>query len=524
MSYEVVQADVLEWAAGYEGEKFHALLTDSPYSLHFMGKSWDKDIAFQSETWEALTEHLHPGAFGMSFASARGWHRLAVAIEDAGLIIHPSIFMLGWIQSQGFPKASRVKVNGKEPKEWSGHRYGLQAMKPSLEPIIVFQKPYAGKPVESIVSTGAGALWIDGARVATGGQDDPNYRQATGNNGGADSMFGVGNLKRPATLTQGRWPPNVVLQHVAPDADGNGGCVRVGTRRVKPGNGSGVCSGKTSGEKSMFGAKSYPVTYTDPDGLETVDEWQCVPDCPARMLGEQSGERRGFASQTPHDSGELSMFGIGNNHGRGFDDTGTAARFFPQFSWQHEVAERSFDYAQDRLAGVTPFYYCAKSARRERDAGLEGFEYQQGFDKNTSSTIRRSDPDTGMVREFKYTPSQRRNNHPCCKPIALALWLARLLAPPPEYAPRRLLVPFSGSGSEICSAILSGCWEDVTGVELEPDYVSIAHARVSWWQKAMELTKSSDPKDILRLMKRIETKQGEVHDHQLELFEQHHLP
>ena len=81
----IEQNDVLEWAKTYDGPKFHALICDPPYELGFMGRQWDKSgIAFNPETWAALTEHLHPGAFGMAFASTRGWHRMAVAIEDAG--------------------------------------------------------------------------------------------------------------------------------------------------------------------------------------------------------------------------------------------------------------------------------------------------------------------------------------------------------------------------------------------------------------------------------------------------------
>lgn len=119
----ITNVDVLEWAEKYTGEKFHALISDPPYHLTsitnrfgksnsapakygsdgafqrassgFLHQTWDGgDIAFRPETWAALTEHLYPGAFGMAYASSRGWHRLACAIEDAGMIIVPSIF--GW--------------------------------------------------------------------------------------------------------------------------------------------------------------------------------------------------------------------------------------------------------------------------------------------------------------------------------------------------------------------------------------------------------------------------------------------
>jgi len=196
LSYDITQADILNWAAAYDGPLFHALITDPPYhltrptaggpsgagtghrghrfagiDLGFMGRSWDGgDIAFRSETWAALGRLLHPGAFGMAFASTRGFHRMAVAIEDAGFIIHPVIMCWGFFT--GFPKATRLDVQidraaGATPlaQTWGGHRYGLQALKPALEPLIVFQKPYQGRPIDCITRTGAGAINIDQARI-----------------------------------------------------------------------------------------------------------------------------------------------------------------------------------------------------------------------------------------------------------------------------------------------------------------------------------------------------------------------
>ena len=108
MQYKINLADAVKWAKKYKGEPFHALLTDAPYELGFMGKDWDKSgVAFDPKTWSAFLGTMHPGAFGMSFASSRGWHRLAAAIEDGGFIIHPSIF--GWLFGSGFPKATRTE-------------------------------------------------------------------------------------------------------------------------------------------------------------------------------------------------------------------------------------------------------------------------------------------------------------------------------------------------------------------------------------------------------------------------------
>ena len=87
MPTTLVCADVVRWAETYQGEKFHAMLTDCPYELNFMSKNWDRSgIAFRPETWAALAQHLLPGAFVMAFASSRGYHRLACAMD------YPSVY------------------------------------------------------------------------------------------------------------------------------------------------------------------------------------------------------------------------------------------------------------------------------------------------------------------------------------------------------------------------------------------------------------------------------------------------
>jgi len=423
--------DVMDFCRDYRGEKFHALLCDPPYELGFMGKKWDRcGIAFDPGTWAALAEHLHPGAFGMAFASSRGWHRLACAIEDAGLRIHPSIF--GWVSGSGFPKATRIdtqidkaagavgtpgnyvpnmknavygdamgggrSTTSYQPatslaKAWAGHRYGLQAMKPALEPIIVFQKPYEGKPVESIVETGAGALRIDGARIPT----EDKWHGADCDSGPSVALSGgaCGSLNnmRSASDPEGRWPANFYLDGTA--------------RRL------GEQSGKlTSGaDPTRRGPDKFRSTYQPYGGQR-----ECVA-------------RRGANS-------------------------GTAARFFFNVNRQIDEAD--------------PVMYCAKASRKERDAGLA----EVGLTGFNASPREYDGSVHGEVRV--------RNPHPTVKPIDLTRWLATLLLPPSEYLPRRILVPFAGSGAEMIGAHLAG-WEEVVGIEREAEYVEIAEARIDHW-------------------------------------------
>ena len=85
-----------------------------------------------------------------------------------------------------------------------------------------------------------------------------------------------------------------------------------------------------------------------------------------------------------------------------------------------------------------------------------------------------------------------RSSHPTHKPIELARYLATLLLPPPEYAPRAILVPFAGSGSEMIGAMLAG-WEIVVGVEQSEEYCRIAKARLEHWQREAEAEPIKQP-------------------------------
>ena len=71
---------------------------------------------------------------------------------------------------------------------------------------------------------------------------------------------------------------------------------------------------------------------------------------------------------------------------------------------------------------------------------------------------------------------------PTVKPLSLTKYLATLIKPPTGG---RLLVPFSGSGSEMIGALQAG-WEFVEGVELTEEYIPIAEARIKYWLGKMD--------------------------------------
>lgn len=102
--------------------------------------------------------------------------------------------------------------------------------------------------------------------------------------------------------------------------------------------------------------------------------------------------------------------------------------------------------------------------------------------------------DSGGPSRYFYTGKVGRSErgvsaHPCMKPLALTTYLARLILPPPrkDGRPRILLVPFSGSGSEMVGGLLAG-WDFVVGIEWDasaqnkgkrPDYwADVAEYRI----------------------------------------------
>ena len=124
------------------------------------------------------------------------------------------------------------------------------------------------------------------------------------------------------------------------------------------------------------------------------------------------------------------------------------------------------------------FFYTAKASKSERNAGLEGFEDAERTDYGGFHS------EKGLIENGR-NPENRvpmKNGHPTVKPLSLTKYLATLIKPPTGG---RLLVPFSGSGSEMIGALQAG-WEYVEGVELTEEYIPIAEARIKYWTERVK--------------------------------------
>jgi site-specific DNA-methyltransferase (adenine-specific) len=175
-----------------------------------MGKRWDASgIAYDTTLWAECLRVLKPGGHLIAFGGTRTYHRMTVAIEDAGFEIRDSIL---WLYATGFPKSHNLDG------DWKG--WGT-ALKPAHEPAVLARKPLTGTVADNVLTWGTGALNIDGSRVGSSGGTQWVSDGAKGD----DGQFG-GGIKdgKIASINAGRWPANVILdEHAAEALDAQSG-------------------------------------------------------------------------------------------------------------------------------------------------------------------------------------------------------------------------------------------------------------------------------------------------------------
>ncbi len=203
-----------------------SVVTDPPYELGFMGKKWDSTgIAYDSAVWAECLRVLKPGGHLLAFGGSRTFHRLGVAIEDAGFDIRDTI---AWISSKTFPKSLNVeKAMVKAGMDGSAAAGWGTGLKQVVEPVVMARKPLEGTVAENVLAWGVGGLNIDGSRIATtdnlaGGTYGGTFGAERDENGKLPKAIGSGD--------KGRWPANVILDEVTAGLlDEQSGQVKGGT-------------------------------------------------------------------------------------------------------------------------------------------------------------------------------------------------------------------------------------------------------------------------------------------------------
>ena len=340
LSGRLLKGSCLDTLKQLPDNSIDSIVTDPPYELGFLGKKWDSSgIAYNIDLWKECLRVLKPGGHLLAFSGSRTYHRMVVAIEDAGFEIRDSIH---WTYGTGFPKGQNIakSVEGKlttgssNTKDFkklkvtlspskSGGSASLQkanfkegirpsvyvsageltlepttkeakdfmgwstALKPSHEPIVMARKPIEVTVAETVIKYGTGGINIDATRVG------------------------------------GRYTANTILTH-------NHDCQATGTttETVTTTNGKGFAGSFGGGENDNGGSQ-----YTS-----STPVYSCTPNCPVALLDQQSGtltpghwtktKTTGFGE---FGNGKSEYYGTGPK-----SDAGGASRFFYNSQWQTE--------------------------------------------------------------------------------------------------------------------------------------------------------------------------------------------
>jgi len=436
----IICGDCLEEMKKIPDNSIDSIVTDPPYELGFMGKSWDNTgIANNKDMWAECLRVLKPGGHLLSFGGTRTYHRMASAIEDAGFEIRD---MIEWVYGSGFPKShnigkniEKIKVGGIKNLKQIGTKKGIKvetgtqgfsyskeyvagksmggkqisgdipvyeinnewegwgtALKPAHEPICMARKPISEKTVaENCLKWGTGGINIDESRVeskprltGTLNKGDEIKAEPTSFKGSGTRKLQTGYDEKMAENNLGRFPANLIHDN---------------SEEVRE------CFPETNpSRKAMRGIQS--------KGYSAGIDWE--------KAGEETNTERGID-----------------------DNGGNASRFFKSIIYQ------------------------AKASKSERNKGCDGLEEKE------SPLLNGQIRNDGTTQEFGgFSGQVNRNNHPTVKPIALMEYLIKMVTPKGGI----VLDPFSGSGSTLVAAKENGF--DFIGIEKEPDYVAIAEARI----------------------------------------------
>jgi site-specific DNA-methyltransferase (adenine-specific) len=347
---------------------------------------------------------------------------MAVRIEDAGFEIRD---MIAWIYGSGFPKSLDVS---KAIDKAAG-----------AEREVVGPNPWNHVRNHSPEAWNGPTRTQDGKYGSTGSGHSDITAPATE---AAQQWEGWGTALKPALepITVARKPLiGTVAENVLEHGTGSinvDGC-RVGDEPITQ-------HGRAASEnRSMSGAN-----YAEESGRAWTGRW------PANLIHDGSDEVVGLFPQSKDGvagkrSGvaHVTLHGLAarNDVWGGYGGDGSAARFF----------------------------YCAKSSKRDRDEGLEGFEAKAtAFGNQAQAELKRGNLDHDDGKSGMNKVKMRQNSHPTVKPTDLMRYLCRLVTPPGGV----VLDPFMGSGSTGKAAMLEGF--RFVGIEREAEYLKIARARI----------------------------------------------
>lgn len=427
-------------------------------SKGFMGKQWDGgDVAFQPETWTAVAKVLKPGGHLLAFGGTRTFHRLAVAIEDAGFEIRDTI---AWLYGSGFPKSHDVSKGIDKRKDWKALEHFQSLVRRARKKLRLSQSAAARLagiigPSESL--GGGGFMWFEtGQRLPTpdqytalklalrlGDSCDSAFEAATrevvgqhaeGSSPGGfgDHRFGFDSrdITAPATDAAKQW-------------EGWGTALKPALEPI-------VLARKPLSEKSVAAnVLKHGTAAINIDGCRiTVGDQAYARNC--------SGDR-GHADNRSREMDFGMGCGSANADGR----------------WPANVVH---DGGEEVLAAFAAYGDHVGNGHKPRSAGHRNGGSSTNLAMSHGETTNYAD--TGTAARFFYSAKADASDrlgskHPTVKPVDLMRWLVRLVTPPGGT----VLDPFAGTGTTGMACLAEGF--DAILIEREEEYVADIERRIA---------------------------------------------
>lgn len=422
----LILGDCIEVMRGMPEASVDAIVTDPPYGLGFMGREWD---TFSPEVVAAAAaRRQRKGTRDTStvYASKRGEHQGGGPNVSYDESTRGNRAFQAWCEAWAI-EALRVLKPGGHAVVFGGPRT-FHRLTCGLED--------AGFEIRDVLS------WLFGSGF-------PKSRNDTAEVLGDATWEGWGTALKPA------WEPAVLARKpligtIAQNVAAHGaGLLNIGGCRLETSddlNGGGYSAGagdRHDGDESWRMKNGAAGDYRPPSGRWPANVM--LDAAAAALLDEQTGATGG-GDQATGPSRE-SGTNWNNTHGT-FNGTDEPAPFYGD------------------SGGPSRFYYTAKASRSEREAGLDGV-----------APVRRGDGRAAIDGPGANNPrqrsSERRNDHPTVKPLALMRWLVTLVTPPAGI----VLDPFMGSGTTGVAALELGF--EFIGIDREERYLEIARRRMA---------------------------------------------
>lgn len=449
----IYTGDCIEVMKAWPENFVDTIITDPPYGLHFMGKSWDKfggplghdhhkghersgsmhageyDFSRNPEfqTWCAMWGRealriVKPGGLALVFGGTRLFHRMTSGLEDAGWQIRDCLM---WLYGSGFPKSLDISKAIDKAKG---------ATRADLGP----NPNQAGRTLDK-----RGGNLMTPKVVEDCGNHSRLTAPATDL---AREWNGWGTALKPA------WEPIIVA--------------------MKPTDGTfaenaekwGVAGINVDGGRISTNGEILEMTR--PARNPSAD-----PLAPQTNRSDKPFEYRNDKGRWPanlllDEEAAAMLDGVSN----GIHGAGAARQKIVDSDYEASSIDMSGPRQMNRFGdsgGASRFFYVAKSGRAERNEGCEGMDAKPlaiGAERH------RINPTTGRA----VVDIPRANHHPTVKPLSLMKYLCQLTRTPTGGI---VLDPFAGSGTTLWAAEFHN--RPWIGIEMNPEYVAIAEARLA---------------------------------------------